>query len=157
MGWYYDETCLAPVPSEWVDEQTNQIQPGNSGVWLSNHTYYAKIDPDYTSLTINTLGCVDIDEDQIFIFTIKGVSDNCADINLNVTVVGNSAIRVDNLPIGDYTVTELTAWSYRYTPDAVTKTIALSVNQSSNSLTFSHIRTTTQWLDGNDSKKNDFN
>ena len=157
VGWYYDETCLAPVPSEWVDEQTHQIQPRNSGVWLSNHTYYAKIDPDFTSLTINTLGCAGVDEDQIFIFTVRGDSDNCAHINLTITIVGNSAVRVDNLPIGSYTVTELTAWSYRYTPDAITKSITLSINQSSNSLTFSHIRTTTQWLDGNDSEKNDFN
>lgn len=156
VGWYYDEGCTRPVPSDWVNEETNRIRPKSDGVWLANHTYYAKVDPDFTSLTITTVGCGDVDAGQIFIFCVKGISDGCNNINITVTVVGNSSVTVDKLPIGTYSVTELSDWSFRYTPDSAVKNVTLQVAQV-NGLTFSHVRTTTKWLDGNDNSQNDFN
>ena len=157
VGWYYDEACTHPVPDEWVDSETKHITPSSGGVWLASHTYYAKVDPDFTSLTITTVGCADVDGEQIFIFRVKGTSDISADIDVTVTVTGNSSVTVEQLPVGSYTVTELSEWSYRYTPDAESKDIGLSVVAASNLLTFSHIRTTTKWLDGNSSAENNYN
>ena len=157
VGWYLDEACTHPVPDEWVDEATKQITPKTDGVWLSSRTYYLKIDPDFTSLTINTLGCADVDEGQIFVFNVKGVSENCADIDLTVTVVGNSSVVIEKLPVGTYSVSELAEWSYRYTPDNVERSIALSISPAGNTVTFSHVRTVTKWLDGNSNARNDYN
>ena len=157
VGWYLDEACTHPVPADWVDEDTKLITPKSDGVWLSSHTYYVKIDPDFTSLTISTLGCADVDEGQIFIFNVKGTSENCQDVNLTVTVVGNSSAVVENLPIGSYEVTELEDWSYRYTPDSVSKSITLAISPDSNKLTFSHVRSITKWLDGNSNAQNNYN
>lgn len=157
VGWYLDEACSRPVPAEWIDEETKQITPVSDGVWLSNRTYYIKIDPDFTSLTINTLGCADVDEGQIFIFNVKGVTENCADINLTVTVVGNSSVVIEKLPVGTYSVTELEKWSYRYTPDSVERNISLAISPDTNIVTFSHVRSVTKWLDGNSNEKNNYN
>ena len=156
VGWYYDEACTRPVPAAWVDTASGKITPKSDGVWLASHTYFARIDPDFTSLKISTLGCSDVDENQVFIFNVKGTSENCSNVSLNVTVVGNSSVNIDHLPVGTYTVTELTDWSYRYTPDGSSRSIQLSIDDAKNVLTFSHIRSKTKWLDGNAVAENDF-
>lgn len=156
VGWFYDENCTTPVPSAWVDSETNTIVPESGGVWLKNHVFYAKINPDFTSLNISTVGCSDVDEGQIFMYRIKGTSDLTEGIDLTVTIVGNGTVTVNELPIGDYTVTELVEWSYRYTPDAAEKTVSLSTNVADNKLLFSHMRTSTKWLDGNDNAINKY-
>ena len=78
-------------------------------------------------------------------------------IDIVVTVSGNGSVTLTELPIGDYTVTELSDWSYRYTPDSVAKQITLSVDASKNTVLFSQIRTTTKWLDGNANNVNTYN
>ena len=157
VGWFYDEACTSAVPAEWVDDTTYQITPRNDGVWLASHTYYAQVDPDFASLTINTVGCADVDDGQIFIFRITGTSDLTADVDVTVTVVGNSSVTIDELPVGGYLVTEVSSWSYRYTPDAASKTITLSVISANNRLTFSQVRSSTKWLDDNDNEKYIYN
>ena len=97
------------------------------------------------------------DEGQIFIFNIKGVTENCTDINLTVTVVGNSSVVIEKLPVGTYSVTELEKWSYRYTPDSVERNISLAISPDTNIVTFSHVRSVTKWLDGNSNEKNNYN
>ena len=90
-------------------------------------------------------------------FRVKGTSALSADIDIVVTVNGNDSVTLTQLPIGDYTVTELTEWSYRYTPDSESKQIELSVVASENKISFSHTRTNTKWLDGNDNNVNKYN
>lgn len=148
-GWYFDEACSHPVNSSWVDPETNRITPVRDGIWSQNHTYYAKIDPDFTTLTISTLGAFDIDESQVFIFRIKGTSEATLGTELTVMVIGNSSVTVANLRVGDYEVTELVDWSPRYLPDSEAKDISLSANASKNNLLFSHIREESKWMDGN--------
>ena len=156
VGWYFDESCDHPVPAEWVTSN-NEIVPQKEGdVWLNNTTYYAKIEPDFTSLVISSVGCSDVDSGQLFMFRIQGTSELTVGIDITVTVSGNSSVTVTELPIGDYTVTQLTEWSYRYTPDSAVKNITVSVNASKNTVLFSQIRTTTKWLDGNDNKINTY-
>ena len=108
-----------------------------------------------TNLSIKTLGVADVDTGEMFIFRIKGISEKTGEVDLNVTVVGNSTVTVTHLPAGEYLVTELVGWAYRYTPDAEYKTIVISYsNTSGNLVTFSHLRTNVNWLDGNDNKNN---
>ena len=157
VGWYLDEACNHPVPAEWVGQTTNKLIPeSDNGIWLANHVYYAKIEPDFTTLTITTVGCSDVDEGQIFIYQIVGTSSLSENISVTVAAVGNGTVTVTDLPFGTYSVTSLSEWSYRYTPDSVTKSISLSVNAENNSVTFSQLRTETKWLDGNANALNNF-
>jgi hypothetical protein len=90
-------------------------------------------------------------------FRIKGNADKAAAIDITVSVAGDNMITISDLPIGSYTVTELTEWSFRYTPDSVSKSIELSVDATKNALTFDHTRDMTSWLDGNGNAANQFN
>lgn len=150
-GWYFDVACEHPVPEAWVNPETKMLVPEkeNDSVWLSNQTYYLLIDPDYTDLTINTVGMADVDKGQTYLFHLKGISSGTENVDLTVAVSGNGSVTITHLPIGEYQITEITTWSYRYTPDEVTKTIILSYSHA-NSIIFSQIRTGIKWLDGND-------
>ena len=60
------------------------------------------------------------------------------------------------LKIGDYTVTEDTSWSWRYSPDGgAVRTIPLQPGKT-NSVTYVNNRTNNKWLDGNAYVKNVF-
>ncbi|MBR7111942.1 MAG: InlB B-repeat-containing protein [Clostridia bacterium] len=157
MGWFLDEACSRPVPDAWVNAETHQLIPQSNGVWTANATYYARIIPDVSTLTIHTAGAAEIDEGQVFIYRIQGVSANVADIDLTVTVTGNGSITVSDLEIGDYTVTCLTDWSFRYEVASESKKVSLAVDGNKNVVSFGQVRSLRQWLDGNHSIKNIFN
>lgn len=55
------------------------------------------------------------DTGETFIFNVKGITKDVTDhINMDVVISGEGSITIDNLPVGDYTITEDTSWSYRY-------------------------------------------
>lgn len=114
-------------------------------------------DPTPTTLTIQKQGCEDIDENQTFLFRVKGSSadPNTKDIDLTVTVHGNGQTTVTDLPVGEYTVTEESGWSWRYTPDVgADRTFEAAIGGTN--LVYQNSRTQTQWLDGDNYSVNHF-
>lgn len=108
-------------------------------------------------LTIQKQGIDQIDNDgtkeaQSVIFHIKGKTNG---IELDVVIHGNGQKVIKDLPIDTYTVTEKTDWSWRYTPDAVSKDITLDAG-AANSLTFTNTRTNPYWLNGGNYAHNVF-
>lgn len=110
--------------------------------------------PMFSTLTIQKSGSEDIDENQTFIFNIKGADENTKNIDLTVTVHGNSQTTVCELPVGAYTVEEVTSWSWRYTPDENKKTV--NVVAGGSSVSFKNDRTEDKWLNGDNYSVNIF-
>lgn len=104
-------------------------------------------DPTLTTLTIRKTGWAAIDEGQTFLFTVRGTDENTRDVELTVTVHGNGKTTVAELPVGNYTVTEMTDWSWRYTPQGGA-TQAVTAGADGAELTFANGRTEEKWLDG---------
>lgn len=157
LGWYTDADCTMPVEPAWVDAQTNRIRPQRTGDVWTDATYYAKIAALETELTLTTKSTAAIDADQVFIFHIKGKEGtDTADIDLKVTVIGNSSTTITGLPTGEYTVTELTDWSWRYENDTAQRQITLEYNENGTELIFDNSREEGKWLDGNAVKDNLF-
>lgn len=112
-------------------------------------------DPTLTTLTIQKSGWEEIDENQTFLFRVKGTDENTEDIDLTVTVHGNGKTTITDLPVGRYTVSELTGWSWRYTPDSgAAREIDLTAD--GRTLEFENRRTDEQWLNGDNFKVNLF-
>lgn len=121
--------------------------------------------PAYTSLTIIKNGADDLDRNQTFLFRVTGEG-----VDVTVTVHGNSSVTIDGLTIGkQYTVTEITDWSWRYGEQVFTTTlnnyeapatggitVTLSANAAENSVTCTNTRTVPYWLDGDNYKVNIF-
>lgn len=103
-------------------------------------------EPIRTTLTIQKSGWETIDENQTFLFHIQGIEDTTKEINLTVTVHGNGKTTITDLPVGKYSVTEMTGWSWRYAPAKKAQEITLAVGGTM--LQFANQRTENNWLDG---------
>ena len=164
IGWYLDEDCKIPVNLSWIDSSTGKILPQkNADELYEEDVYYAKFEANNTDLTIKKAypenADYSIDVNQTFIFDIKGISGTTtADIDLTVTVHGDGEITITDLPIGKYTITEQTDWSWRYAPTdgKTSQTITLSPTEE-NIVTFKNKRAEVKWLDGDSYDVNIFN
>ena len=120
--------------------------------FAENTVYTAQFEEALSDLTITKSGVQDIDENQSFLFDVTGPDG----YSKRVVIKGSGSVTIKGLKIGEYTVKEVTDWSWRYTLDSETKLITLKAT-GENSVTFANIRSSTKWLDGNAYSKNEFN
>lgn len=113
-------------------------------------------DPTLTTLTITKSGANDIDVNQTFLFQVKGTDDITKGIDITVTIHGNGNVTIADLPIGNYTVQELSDWSWRYEAIDNVDTKEITIVPGDNSITFTNTREKKQWLDGDSYKINKF-
>ncbi len=102
------------------------------------------------SLTIKKVVVPDeATSDQVFLFRISGgTTVNSGAVDMTVSVGGNREVTISGLKVGEeYTVEEITAWSWRYQCHSPTIKIKLSPNQN-NTVTFTNIREKDEWLNG---------
>lgn len=150
-GWYTDAECRIPAKENVViDGTTGRLTPQKQGEIYVGATYYAKFVPSTAPLTVKKTGSEEIDENQTFLFRIAGEG-----LDFEITVHGNGQTTVTGLPVGEYTVTEITAWSWRYTPDSASQTITITPD-GANTLTFANARTGQQWIGGDNYTVNRF-
>lgn len=158
VGWFKDADCTVAVDPA-IDPVTvdangklipQRVDSNGDGTFLyEGGVYYAKFDYNFTTLTIEVEGS--LDADQAFLFVVQGKEGTAvADVHVTVAVQGNSSVTLENVRIGDYTVTQMTDWSWRYTPNGVESVqITVSPSGGSNTVTFAQNRQTEKWLDGN--------
>ena len=80
-------------------------------------------------LTIKTSGVKPIDENQTYIYRVRGNDAHTKLIDLTVAIHGDGQATVKNLPSGSYKVTQVNAWSWRYTPDQTAeRSVTLDAN-----------------------------
>lgn len=85
-------------------------------------------------------------EQDVFIFHIKGADTNNSHIDMDVTITGSGSMTIYDLPLGAYTVTEDTDWSWRYTTDTVSQSANLTIGDLHAEVTFSNEYKENQWL-----------
>ena len=154
-GWYTDPDCTAPVDPDWVNSDYLLRPQKTAGIWQST-TYYAKFVPMETELIITTTSTAEADSDQVFIFRIDGkAGTETENIHLTVTVAGNNSAIITKLPVGSYTITELTDWSWRYENAAAEREVEL-IFSAANEIIYDNSRENGKWLDGNTVLDNQF-
>ncbi len=150
-----------------VDGQTTNVVNGISSVTGTSHTFTNTYKQVFTSLTIEKQGYNVVDEKQTFLFQVTGEN-----VDLTVTVHGNGSATINGLKVGgEYTVTELTDWSWRYadTPDWTfitdgdtdasgtdTAAATITLGNTGNNITFTNTRDESKWLDGDTYEDNRF-
>lgn len=87
-----------------------------------------------------------IDPNQTFVFRVQG---NNNDVDMQVVITGANKQVIKNLPVGEYTITEDTNWSWKYTP--VDKDGAVVPSQTitatgATTVTFENENNGTNWL-----------
>lgn len=158
VGWYKDKECTQPVDADWVknsklapDKTKNYGTAEEPVMGYEAATYYAKFEYDVADLTITKQGCEGIDENQSFIFDVTGPDGYSTRVAIN----GNGSVTISGLKIGDYTVTEVTGWSWRYKPSVSGQTITLRPT-GENVVAFANNRTGLKWLGGDAYNQNIF-
>lgn len=156
MGWFTDNSCKLPVSESLVDSsgKLSPVKAANE-IW-TDRTYYAKFAALEADIKISVTSAT-VSDDQNFIFKVSGKAGTETEkINLFVTINGNGASTIVDLPLGEYTITELSGWSWRYYPDSVVKNITLEYSDTPLEVPFNHTRTNGKWLDGNSHADNIF-
>ena len=107
-----------------------------------------------------------LDENQTFLFHIIGTPYNNllenqggSPIDMVVTVTGDGETIIRNLPVGTYTITEITDWSWRYTPTlkSQTRTFLMPGNDGGiYTFDFTNTRTNPYWLSGDSTNSNNW-
>ena len=82
-----------------------------------------------------------IDPNQTFVFKVK---NNGSGKTMEIVITGAGQKTVKGLPMGSYTITEDTGWSWQYRPTADTQTI--TVSETSKTVTFENENKGTNWL-----------
>ena len=152
VGWYTDEACSTLVDENWVDAN-NKLVPQKVNGQYKAATYYAKFELNVVELTITKTGSEDIDENQTFLFRVQGLDEVNKDVDLTVTIHGNGSITISDLIVGNYKVSELSDWSFRYNADSNVKSINIVEDYT---ISFSNTRDKKYWLDGNNYQNNIF-
>lgn len=149
VGWFEDEACTQQVDKDWVDAD-NKLTPQKSVPYGDQKgygaaTYYAKFERDVFNLTIEKKAASDsnIDQNQTFVFRVKGEG-----VNMQVVITGANEQVIKNLPVGDYTITEDTSWSWKYTPvgGATQELKSDSIHDGAATVTFENKNNGTNWL-----------
>ncbi len=128
IGWYLDAECETTVNSVPgvvevledglfvpLDSYVHANAAPNATTGFDEITFYALFEPITTSMTItkeiNTPSAESSAENFIFHVIGHGKFEY---IDLYVSRTGAGSIKINELPIGEYTVEEITAWSWEY-------------------------------------------
>lgn len=148
VGWFENEACTQAVNKDWVNTDTNKLTPRKSVKYDSKDgygaaTYYAKFERDVFDLTIEKTG-KHIDRNQTFVFHVRGNNN----VDMQVVITGTNKQVIKNLPVGEYTITEDTSWSWKYTPvGGAEKTLMTSdIEKGAATVTFENKNNGTNWL-----------
>lgn len=119
-----------------------------------------KYNKHLADLTITKDGWNAIDENQSFIFTVTGPNDFVMNVAVQ-GVAGKNSVTIKDLPIGTYTVTEKTDWSWRYgvnnwkfettgvdPVNGTTNGATIALGEFGNEIIFTNERPNVFWLDG---------
>ena len=142
VGWYTDAGCTQQVKSNWVGADNKLTPQKNASGQFEAATYYAKFERDVFDLTIKKTG-EKIDQNQTFVFRVKG-----EDVDMQVVITGPNKQVIKNLPVGNYTITEDTSWSWKYTPvgSATQELKADGIKDGAATVTFVNENKGTNWL-----------
>lgn len=156
-----------------ADEESGIYNLEMGTTFFGDITLIAKFEPIYADLTISkeVTDGGGIDDDQTFVFHISGTPDaeGVAPIDMDVIISNFDKTNVDDgilavgtkeiihLPAGNYTVTEVSSWSWRYNLDSINgnsniSQIVVDINKSTEdySVTFTNTRNKPYWLGGLD-------
>lgn len=84
-----------------------------------------------------------IDLNQTFVFRVRGKG-----VDMQVVITGEAQQTIKNLPVGDYTITEDTSWSWKYTPvgGATQELKSDRIQDGAATVTFKNKNNGTNWL-----------
>ena len=121
-GWYLDEECTQRATNDdgYLNPKFVPAQWPTSG---DSATYYALFTPQFTDMTIDVTGLGTTGDEDYAMIRIKGTGKT-AYVDILVAFDSDDKIMLEQLPMGVYTVSLLTAWSWTYDAPTIACTAA---------------------------------
>lgn len=161
----YWKTAFVTVSD--VTYSPSQVDPAKSGTYTASVTVTPKNEGTVQSATVTENAALTVKTCTLtitknggadsgnYIFRLLGSgNDLAAAVNTVVSVGNNGTVTVKGLPIGTYTVTEDSGWSWRFNADD--ETAELSPASDTASVTVVNEKVNGSWLDAEDAVTNDF-
>lgn len=124
------------VPNHDTDVNLTYKVNGNDITDKVNGDKSYKVIAKTCTLTVNKSVAKTYSNNDSFIFNVVGKGN--VPYNAQVVITGNGSATLTGLPVGDYTVTEDTGWSWRYTCDGSTKSTVLSSANANDRVTITN-------------------
>lgn len=155
LGWYTDEECTTSVNGTWLDSLGVKLTPNVSQLSDKNSvTYYALFMPMYGKLKITNT--VNKSTSDSFLFKVQG-KGKLEFITLFVTIQGTGSAILYDLPVGEYEVTAVSDWCWKYTSEDVDGNVKIEDKNSFPTIDFSHNAIDVDWLNDEEISKNRLN
>lgn len=132
------------VPNHDTDVNLTYKVNGNDITDKVNGDKSYKVIAKTCTLTVNKSVAKTYSNNDSFIFNVVGKGN--VPYNAQVVITGNGSAILTGLPVGDYTVTEDTAWSWRYKSDNSKATTTLSSAKDNDSVTITNKLDDNRWL-----------
>lgn len=132
------------VPNHDTDVNLTYKVNGNDITDKVNGDKSYKVIAKTCTLTVNKSVAKTYSNNDSFIFNVVGKGN--VPYNAQVVITGNGSATLTGLPVGDYTVTEDTAWSWRYKSDNSKATTTLSSAKDNDSVTITNKLDDNRWL-----------
>ena len=115
--------------------------------------YYAYFEPIYTTLTVNNQASSS--STDTFLFRVEG-NGKVSYIDTVISIQGTGSVTIEGVPVGSYTITELTDWSWENTVASGNESQTIDV-ESTTTVTFTNTPDPSNWLNGETVNENQFN
>ena len=132
------------VPNYDTDVNLTYKVNGNDITDKVNGDKSYKVIAKTCTLTVNKSVAKTYSNNDSFIFNVVGKGN--VPYNAQVVITGNGSATLTGLPVGDYTVTEDTAWSWRYKSDNSKATTTLSSAKDNDRVTITNKLDDNRWL-----------
>lgn len=132
------------VPNHDTDVNLTYKVNGNDITDKVNGDKSYKVIAKTCTLTVNKSVAKTYSNNDSFIFNVVGKGN--VPYNAQVVITGNGSATLTGLPVGNYTVTEDTGWSWRYTCDNSSASTTLSASKDNDRLTITNKLTENNWL-----------
>lgn len=132
------------VPNHDTDVNLTYKVNGNDITDKVNGDKSYKVIAKTCTLTVNKSVAKTYSNNDSFIFNVVGKGN--VPYNAQVVITGNGSATLTGLPVGNYTVTEDTGWSWRYKSDNSKATTTLSSAKDNDSVTITNKLDDNRWL-----------
>lgn len=123
-------------------DTTIKVSAKVDGVEKASTSYV--VHPKFCTLTVNKEVAKLYGANDSFIFNVVGKGN--ITYEAKVVINGAGSATLTGLPVGNYTVTEDTGWSWRYTCDNSSASTTLSASKDNDRLTITNKLTENNWL-----------
>ena len=146
VGWFKDPACTDPVTAkDGKIGDDGSFKPNANIISTEAVYFYAKFESG--SVTINR---TDGEPNQTFLYRVQEKNTGMIIyVSLTCDEEGNGSVLINEAPEGEYTVTELGDWSWRYPqPESQTKDLVFTPKNRNVTFDFAGKHNKDQWLNG---------